>query len=99
MDISQRNAMWRWIGLENTVESSLLSTRQRPSPLGIPVAKQSRRNAVATLPTRHRLCATDHVGLADRVLHRYCAVVRSVPAHQLIAFHHPNSAVAAHQVR
>lgn len=86
-------------GVEDAVESPVFPARERSAAARLPLAEQPGRHAVAALSPGHRLCPADNVGLADRVLHRYRAVVRPVPAHQPAALHRPNRATAAHQVR
>lgn len=89
----------RRFSVEDAIESPVLSAGQRAAPARLPLPEQSGRDAVAALRAGHRLCAADHVGLAHRVLHRHCAVVRPVPAHQPPALDRAHCAAAADQVR
>lgn len=98
MDVPQRYAVW-WAGVEDAVEPPVLSAGQWTAPARILVTEQPGRDAVAALRVGRGLCPAYHVGLAHRVLHRYCDMVRPVPAHQPAALHRPNRATATHQVR
>lgn len=85
--------------MEDALESPILSTGQRAAPARLPFSKQLGGDAVAAVRVGLGLCPADNVGLAHRVLHRYSAMVRAVPANQLTALHCADCATAADKVR